>query len=173
MTRFRSAHLSEAEKISELVNSAYRGESSRSGWTTEADLLDGQRTDAEKIGEMIATIGATVEVAIQNDEIIGCVYMVREPESSLYFGMLVVKPGLQAKGLGKEILDRIEKIAKRGKCKKIRMHVIHLRSELISFYERRGFRATGKADSFPASDPRFGIPKIDGLKLQEFEKILD
>ncbi len=80
---------------------------------------------------------------------------------------------LQAKGLGKEILERVEKIAKRGKCKKIRMHVIHLRPELISFYERRGFRATGKADSFPGSDPRFGIPKVEGLKLLEFEKTLD
>src|SRR4051794_13241714 len=42
---FREAGPADLGAIVALVESAYRGESSRAGWTTEADLLDGQRTD--------------------------------------------------------------------------------------------------------------------------------
>ncbi len=172
MIRFRSAELEDAEKIVELVNSAYRGDSSRAGWTTEADLLGGQRTDVEKISELIASVGVSIELAIEDQKVIGCVQLRKEPEGVLYFGMLTVRPDIQSRGVGKLILERIENIAKRGKCKKIRMSVIHLRSELIAFYERRGYQKTGRFDPFPMNDPQFGIPKVDELKLLEFEKVL-
>jgi ribosomal protein S18 acetylase RimI-like enzyme len=172
MIRFRSAELEDADKIVELVNSAYRGDSSRVGWTTEADFLDGQRTDSEKISELIASLGVSIELAIENQQVIGCVQLRKEPEGVLYFGMLTVKPDIQSQGIGKLLLERIESIAKRGKCKKIRIHVIHLRNELIAFYERRGFKKTGKSEAFPQNDPRFGIPKVSGLTLVEFEKLI-
>jgi len=172
MTRFRSAELKDAEKIVELVNSAYRGDSSRKGWTTEADLLDGQRTDLERISELIASVGVTLELAISDKKIIGCVQLKKESDDVLYFGLLTVQPDLQAQGVGKQILQHIENIARRGKCKKLRMTVVHRRPELISYYERRGFKKTGKSEEFPAYDPRNGVLKVSDLQLLEFEKIL-
>ena len=46
----RPALLSDVPQLVSLVNSAYRGDESRAGWTTEAELLAGQRTDPESLG---------------------------------------------------------------------------------------------------------------------------
>ena len=42
--------------LDKLVNSAYRGDSSKKGWTTEADLLDGSRTDEDAINEFLINL---------------------------------------------------------------------------------------------------------------------
>ena len=174
MIRFKTATIQDADQIARLVNSAYRGDVSKQGWTTEADLLDGQRTDSEAITELIQTPLNQIELAIddQTQIIVGSVHLIRELPETLYFGMLTVSPAIQGQGLGKAILDHTEKVAKRDGLKKIRCTVIPVRSELIAFYERRGFRATGKFEAFPLHDERFGIPKVEGLVLKEFVKNL-
>ncbi len=172
MISFKRALISDSEAISVLVNSAYRGESSKLGWTTEADLLDGQRTDPEKIQEMIEEENSFIELVLENNEIIGSVHLRLENNQILYFGMLTVNPKLQNKGIGKLLLNQIEVVAKKNKCIKIRMTVIPTRIELILFYERYGFKRSGNFEPFPEGDPRFGIPKVSGLRLDEFEKIL-
>jgi hypothetical protein len=98
MITFRKAQIEDSQKISDFVNSAYRGDSSKLGWTTEADLLDGQRTDPDKIQEMISDNGSSIELAIKEDEILGCIYLKKE-NTHLYFGMLTVKPKLQNMGI--------------------------------------------------------------------------
>lgn len=168
MMTFRKATFEDAEKLNELVNSAYRGDSSRAGWTTEADLLDGQRTDVDGIKEMIHA--DRIEMVLDGDEIQGCIYIKKE-ESSVYFGMLTVKPTLQSQGVGKLLLQRLEELTREWNLKKIRMTVINSRKELIAFYERRGFRWTGETEPFPQNDPRFGIPKTK-LLFHVFEKTL-
>lgn len=172
MTFFKTASIADIHSLAELVNSAYRGDSSKAGWTTEADLLDGQRTDPEGLREIIETPLNQIEMALdENARLIGCVHIKRE-ESALYFGMLTVSPTLQSKGLGKEIIKHVEEIAREWGMKRIRISVIQYRKELIAFYERRGFKATGRYEEFPSHDPRFGLPKVPDLKLQEYEKIL-
>jgi N-acetylglutamate synthase-like GNAT family acetyltransferase len=168
MITFKIAKIKDADMISTLVNSAYRGESSKAGWTTEADLLGGQRTDAEKIRQMIAT--DRIELAFHHDELVGCVYLRMESEA-LYFGMLTIRPTLQNNGLGKLLLKRVDEIARELRLKKIRMTVINSRYELIQFYERRGFIWNGQSEPFPENDPSFGIPKTK-LIFHVFEKIL-
>ena len=171
MINFRKAILSDAHAITTLVNSAYRGNSSRAGWTTEADLLGGQRTDPEKIAEMINDPKAQIELAWEKDELLGCVYIKKE-ERYLYFGMLTVKPTLQTKGIGKLLLSHLEDLAKAWGYNKIKMTVISQRQELISFYERRGYHFTGESEPFPEDDPRFGLPKTK-LLFHVFEKNLN
>jgi N-acetylglutamate synthase-like GNAT family acetyltransferase len=168
MMRFRSAELNDTETITALVNSAYRGDSSKAGWTTEADLLGGQRTDTDKIREMISQ--DHIELVLESNEIIGCVYL-KEEKDALYFGMLTVRPTLQSRGTGKLLLNRVEEIAKEMGHKRIRMTVINSRQELIEFYERRGFKWTGETEPFPENDPRFGIPKTR-LLFHVYEKQL-
>ena len=161
------------EALCVLVNSAYRGESSKRGWTTEADLLGGQRTDAGKLLEMIQNADSRVEILESNDgRLLGCVYLKREGAGACYLGMLTVDSTLQAKGRGKRLLERSEEIAREWGCGRMRMTVISARKELIAYYERRGYRKTGATEPFPDKDPRFGLPKVKGLMFLELEKTM-
>lgn len=172
MIRFETATSLNAQELANLVNSAYRGDYSKHGWTTEANILGGQRTDAEKLTTLIETPLNQIEMAYEGNsrKIIGSVHLLSEPPDTLYFGMLTVEPTLQTQGLGKKILEHVEAIAKNLGCKRIRFTVIPTRTELVAFYERRGYRATGKFEAFPETDPKFGLPKVSGLILKEFEK---
>ncbi len=174
MLRFKKADLSLAEQISGLVNSCYRGDLSKKGWTTEADILGGQRTDREKIQEIISKANSQIEVAFNEaGELIACVEMKRESSEVAYFGMLAVSPLGQGHGAERQMLERVEEVARSWGCKILRATVIHVREELIQYYERRGFRRTGKTEPFPYDDPRFGIPKVQGLSFIEIAKNLN
>jgi ribosomal protein S18 acetylase RimI-like enzyme len=174
MIRFQTATIAQASEIAKLVNSAYRGEYAQQGWTTEAAILGGQRTDAENLSKLIEAPFNQIELAYQGNSqtIIGSVHLIQELPDTLYFGMLTVEPTLQAQGFGKILLNHIEGIAKAYGLKRVRFTVIPTRTELVAFYERRGFKATGKFEPFPEQDPKFGLPKVEGLILKEFEKKL-
>jgi ribosomal protein S18 acetylase RimI-like enzyme len=173
MIHFRTATIQDSENIARLVNSAYRGIYSKQGWTTEADFLDGQRTDSDSLSELISTPHNQIELAFNLEgELVGSVHVRFEQADTLYFGMLSVEPTLQSRGLGKELLEHVEKVARGRDLSRIRMTVIPFRTSLIEFYERRGYRATGVIEPFPSLDPRFGVPKVEGLCLKEFIKLL-
>ena len=174
MITFRTALPSDAFSITVLVNSAYRGDYAKKGWTTEAYLLEGQRTDDENILEMLNDPQAQIELVYDSKNpaiILGCVYLNFETKGSLYFGMLTVNPELQAQGLGKQLMSHLELKAKEKNCQRIRMTVISVRKELIAFYERRGYESTGKTEPFPMNEPRYGVPKTN-LEFLEFIKTL-
>ncbi len=168
---FRIARLSDIDIIVRLVNSAYRGDSSRQGWTTEADLLGGQRTDAEEIRHCIEQPGSALLLATRDESLMGSVH-VQQRAAGAYMGMLSIQPGRQGQGLGTRFLTTVEHwVQQQWQARYLQITVISLRSELIAFYERRGFRATGRYLPFP-TDPRYGIPKVKGLELLEMEKTL-
>jgi ribosomal protein S18 acetylase RimI-like enzyme len=152
------ADINDIPELVKLVNSAYRGETSKKGWTTEADLLDGIRTDEEALKEAMEKPGATI-LKFLNDagEISGSVYL-QKLEEKMYLGMLTVSPEIQAKGIGKQLLKASEDYAMSVGCSVVTMTVISVRKELIGWYERHGYRSTGKKEPFP-DDVRFGIPK--------------
>jgi ribosomal protein S18 acetylase RimI-like enzyme len=144
--------------LHQLVNSAYRGESSKKGWTTEADLLDGIRTDEDGLKEMMDQPNAVIlKCEDESNGIIGCVYL-QQQKDELYLGMLTVSPELQAKGIGKQLLNAADNYALQLNCTAIIMTVISVRKELIAWYERHGFHTTGETKPFP-NNVRFGIPK--------------
>jgi ribosomal protein S18 acetylase RimI-like enzyme len=144
--------------LNKLVNSAYRGETSKKGWTTEADLLDGIRTDPEALEDMMEQPGAVIlKCTDSTGALRGCVFL-RKTDKQLYLGMLTVLPELQGSGVGKQLLKASEAYAREQGCDRIVMSVISVRRELIAWYERKGYRATGEKRPFP-TDPRFGIPK--------------
>ncbi len=152
------ATLEDVPELDTLVNSAYRGDSSRQGWTTEADLLDGTRTNAEGIAEIIETPGTILLKYVEADKILGCVELKNE-NGKLYLGMLTVQPSLQGKGIGKELLIASEAEAKKQNCSSIFMTVISIRKELIDWYLRHEYKMTGERKPFAFTDPRFGQPK--------------
>ncbi len=170
---FRCATAADVDAIVALVNSAYRGEASRAGWTTEADILGGQRTDAEEISRLIAEDGSAILLCLLSGEIIGSVHVERVDATTVYMGMLVIRPLLQGQGLGRCLMDEAERFVRaEWGAARMQMQVITLRHELIAYYERRGYRRTGEIRSFPATDPRFGLPKVEGLIFEVLEKSL-
>jgi ribosomal protein S18 acetylase RimI-like enzyme len=152
------ANVTDVPELYILINSAYRGETSKKGWTTEANLLDGLRIDE---ATLICYFEDPNIIILKNTnqagEITGSVYLeVRKPK--LYVGMFSVSPLLQNNGIGRDLLLAAETYAKQLNCHTLTMTVISTRHELISWYERRGFKATGEILPFH-HDKKFGEPK--------------
>jgi predicted N-acetyltransferase YhbS len=143
-----------------LVNAAYRGEASKQGWTTEANLIAGdKRVDEESLAANLHQPGAVVlKLNADNGELLGCVFL-HHTEFGLYLGMLSVWPGLQAKGIGKTLMWAAEQHARSLGTRRIYMNVISARVELIAWYERLGYTQTGETKPFP-NTPEFGIPVV-------------
>ena len=167
--KFRNAIRVDAECIAMLVNSAYRGEHSRLGWTTEADLLHGRRTDAGEVRHLITRRNSIILLCLEGKEIVGSVHIEKTVDHAS-LGMFVVEPTHQGRGIGKRLLACAEQVTQL-KCRvdKIVMDVITLRQELIAFYARRGYRRTGVLHEFPVS-PKMWQPKVPGLRFEMLEK---
>ncbi|TSD67466.1 GNAT family N-acetyltransferase [Inquilinus sp. KBS0705] len=139
------ATLTDVPELVTLVNSAYRGESSKKGWTTEANLIDGQRIDEEGLIEQMSDPNATILKNTDADgNITACVYLLKKPGNVLYLGMLTVSPTLQAHGIGRQLLAAAEDYARSINHHTVAMTVITTRTELLNWYERRGYTKTGE-----------------------------
>ncbi len=170
----RPARAAEAVPLAALVNSAYRGDSSRAGWTTEADLLGGQRTDPLALSEFIKRGALRDDRAMLMHEVAGeplaCVQLERH-DGHAYLGMLTIQPAMQGTGLGRSLLAAAEAfIRDHWRLPRVVMTVIEQRVELIAWYERRGYRRTGETAPFPYGDPRFGEPKRADLRFVVLDK---
>ena len=169
---FRPANHADIPALVALVTSAYRGDVSRQGWTTEADLLDGQRIDPDVLARDIGRARSRILVAERAGEMLAYAH-VAEEDGAGYFGMFSVRPDLQGGGVGKAMLAESERIAREEwQLPTMRMTVIDIRDELIAFYERRGYARTGIKKPFPYGDERYGIPKREDLRFEILEKPL-
>ncbi|OCG76522.1 GNAT family N-acetyltransferase [Microbacterium sediminis] len=168
----RIADPSDVPAIVSLVESAYRGEASRAGWTTEADLLDGQRTDADQVSGLLGPGGSVVLLAERDGAPVACCHLEHRGDHA-YFGMFAVDPRAQAGGIGRAVLAEAERFARaEWSVSQLRMTVITAREDLIAWYERRGYRRTGEHSPFPYGDERFGIPRRDDLAFETLVKPL-
>ncbi len=169
---FRFAEASDVSALVQLVESAYRGDASRQGWTTEADLLGGQRIDAESLNATLAKPDSLVVVVERDQTMLGCAHIERQGTGA-YFGMFAVVPTLQGGGVGAAVLAHCEGFARQQwQCDAMRMSVIWTRKELIAWYVRRGYASTGERKPFPYGDPRFGEPRRDDLYFEVYAKAL-
>ncbi|MFV0137475.1 GNAT family N-acetyltransferase [Streptomyces sp. HMX87] len=169
---FRDAVDADVDELVALIESAYRGESSRAGWTTEADILQGQRTDLEGVLEVIKSPDSRLLAVERDGRIIACCQLEHRGEYA-YFGMFAVSPALQGGGLGKVIIAEAERQVRAAwGVREMHMTVISVREDLIAWYERRGYRRTGRMTPFPYGDERFGIPQRDDLEFELLVKPL-
>ncbi len=153
-----TATVNDADVLVPLINSAYRGEEAKKGWTHEADLIEGSiRTDKESLTELIQKKEAAILKYTSNQKVLGCVYLEKQ-DTKLYLGMLTVSPQLQGGGIGKILLQASEGQAKKWNCTSIIMNVIPQRDKLIAWYEKRGYKDSGKRKPFP-DDGKFGKPR--------------
>jgi ribosomal protein S18 acetylase RimI-like enzyme len=170
---FRFAAHDDIPAIVDLVESAYRGNASRAGWTTEADLLDGHRTDAGAVAEILAGDGRVMLLAEADGALAGCCQLERRPPGGAYFGMFSVRPAAQGQGWGRRILAEAERLAREewGAATMV-MTVLEPRRDLIGWYERRGYRPTGESRPFPYGNVRYGLPRRPDLSFIVLEKSL-
>lgn len=174
---FRFANSADVGAIVDLVQSAYRGDPSRQGWTTEADLIDGQRTDA---GLVAATLARREDAILLAEEpsptrLVGCAELsiYEGTGGGGYFGMFAVEPTLQSRGIGRVILDEIERVVRDDwGLDRLVLVVLSVRIEMIDLYLRRGFVPTGEMHRFPYDEPRYGNPRRDDLELLVMAKDL-
>jgi ribosomal protein S18 acetylase RimI-like enzyme len=179
---FRNANLLDVEKIVHFVNRAYRGEEAKKGWTTEAYYLEGTRASNAMIVELLIEQPGLIilgfdskssepldQTATENLELRGLVY-IKPSDATCYLGMLTVDPDFQDKGYGKLLMAKAEAVAKEIGSKKMEMKVITIRESLIQWYQRQGYKKTGRYAGFPAGED-YGQPKED-LSMEYLEREL-
>ena len=170
---FRFAGARDVPAIVALVESAYRGDASRAGWTTEADLLDGNRTDVQAVESLLAAPGSAMLLAEADDQLAASCHLDRRAGAEVYLGMLAVQPSGQGQGWGRQILAEAERIARLDwEASTMTMTVIAQRQELIAWYQRRGYVPTGETKPFPYGDDRGGIPRRSDLHFVVLAKPL-
>jgi ribosomal protein S18 acetylase RimI-like enzyme len=164
---FRRAALPDVERVVAHVHGAYRGDSSRRGWTTEAGLLDGQRTDKREIEGLVSASDAQLWLIERAQELLGSFVLKKEQGAAagtVQLGMIAVRPELQAQGIGRLLLEHAEQVVLEQRWgTRMEMTVIAQRKELIAWYERRGYQVTGEQRPFPYGDMRFGLPRRPDL----------
>lgn len=172
---YRYAGPADVRSVVALVESAYRGGESRTGWTSETELIEGQRTDVAMVSVLIKEPGAHVLLAEEAGVLQVCCEL-REPSTpggTAYFGMFAVQPLLQAGGYGRIVLAEAQRIARdEFGAAVMEMTVIRQREALIAWYERRGYEKTGETKPFPYGDESVGRPKVSDLEFVTLVKPL-
>jgi ribosomal protein S18 acetylase RimI-like enzyme len=171
---FSRAGRDDVEAVVDLVQSAYRGEPSRAGWTTEADLLEGQRVDAAMLSEALDRPGTVVLMASRDGALVGCCELQRHgDDGAVHLGMFAVDPTRQGGGVGRRVLEEAERIAREEwHAPRLELNVLDARASLLAWYERRGYVRTGRIEPFPYGDERYGRPLRDDLRLEVLAKDL-
>ena len=165
---FRYADTDDVDALHSLIERAYRGEEALKSWTSEASLLNAPRTSPKELREMVSSDNQRFVVAELDDRLVGCALIERRGADG-YFGMLTIDPRMQTAGLGSKLLARIEAdVRDLWRCTAMTLRMVNLRSEMIAWYERRGYALTGHRDPFPFDlHPAAGRSDFDFVEMRK------
>ena len=170
----RKAEPADYAEVIDLANLAYRGrEGAVPSWNIERGIVGGQRLDNSLLREELAAKPDGALLVYREDPggpLLGTAWLNPESDDVWSMGLLTVRPELQNQHLGRRLLAAAETYASERGAKRMRIGVLHVRNTLISWYERRGYRATGETEPYPSEDPRFGTPLRENLHFLIMEK---
>jgi len=169
----RPAQAQDADVISALVNRAYRGDSSRAGWTTEADLLDGKRTTTDDVLALLNRQDVVMLTGWVDETLMVTLCAEWHAEEQVaHLGMIAVEPTAQNRGYGKQMILAAEQLAVAcWRARASQMAVVSVRQTLIAFYQRLGYQATGELKPFPHL-PEMWQAKVENMQLMTLQKAL-
>ncbi|HEV2834283.1 MAG TPA: GNAT family N-acetyltransferase [Pyrinomonadaceae bacterium] len=141
MSEIRIANSSDAEKVTAVINAAFR--------IAEGFFVDGNRITLDEVRRLFES-GAFL-VAEDQTGISGCVYVEPRGERS-YLGLLSVDPSRQQAGLGSRLMTAGEQYCRELGSRFMDIYIVNLRTELPAFYEHRGYVENGTTP-FPPDVP--------------------
>lgn len=171
--RLLPATENELAAAAQLINSAFRGDSNHRGWTNEQHFIEGLRTDETELRTALQqNPGATLYLLREEDgTLLGCFWLAPKSVDIWYLGMLGIRPDMQDRKIGRKLLGEAEAIARGNGAAKMRITVVNIRTELVAWYQRRGYALTGESEPFPHESP-FAKAKRADLSLLVLEKAL-
>jgi ribosomal protein S18 acetylase RimI-like enzyme len=128
----REAGPQDAEAIAALVNRAYE---------VEMFFVAGDRTSADRVRAALAA-GVFLVDTDSGGELAACVHTSMDGARA-HFGMLAVHPAQQGRGRGRTLIAEVERRARTHGAVAMDIEVVNLRTDLVTFYERLGYRAVG------------------------------
>ncbi|MEO6987789.1 MAG: GNAT family N-acetyltransferase [Aquihabitans sp.] len=169
----RAATTEDLDLIVSIVAAAYRSTGGQRGWTSEDDLLDGQRADAPMVQAILDDDRSVLLVAEVHGAVRGCIQLEPLGGDGAHFGLFAVDPTLQSGGVGGALLTAVEDLARQEwGCRWMQLEVLRQRLDLIAWYARRGYEPTGETQPFPYGDERFGQPRRDDLVFEVLRRPL-
>jgi ribosomal protein S18 acetylase RimI-like enzyme len=172
LIKFRRATRADVASIVSLTDAAYRGDG-LGGWTTEAHLVGVRRIDAEGVEEVLEALERMIIVVEIDGDLAGCVELTRHGNRAV-LGMLAVRPELQDRGIGGATIREAERICRDELgTTESRLQVLHMRSDIIAWYDRLGYKPNGERTPFPYGNERVGVPKRDDLEFIVLTKVLE
>jgi len=172
----RKALPSDYAEIIDLANLAYRGrENAVASWNVEKGIVGGQRLDNSLLKDELAAKPDGALLIYRDEEdgpLLGTAWLNPESNDVWSMGLLTVRPELQNQQLGRRLLAAAEEYARDRGANRIRIGVLHVRDTLITWYERRGYQATGETEPYPYDDHRFGTPLRENLHFLIMEKTI-
>src|ERR1700693_6232216 len=126
MISIRTAKESDADAIARLVNTAF---------LVEQFFIERDRTNP-------ATVRGLMEkgkflLAKDGTRLVGCIYLKPRGDRG-YFGMLSIDPSRQRMGVGRQLVDAVEKTFRDAGCKFSDLKIVNVRTELHNLYHRLG-----------------------------------
>ncbi|WP_426165337.1 GNAT family N-acetyltransferase [Sandarakinorhabdus sp. DWP1-3-1] len=148
----RAATPADLPALHALIERAYRSSDGTPGWTHEGHLFDGPRTNLAALELMIAERGQYILMHEADGMALACVLVAANGTRIGYLGLLCVDPFAQATGLGRRLIAAAEREAvARFAATRMEMTVIDARTDLIAWYQRRGYAPTGEVRPLPDS----------------------
>lgn len=149
----RRAARADAAPLKTLIESGYRGDSARRGWTHEADIVENERIAMDDLCAMLGDPSTHFLIAEDAGKAIGCIAVTDKGHGRAYFGLLCVDPARQSNGLGSRLIEAAEERARSFGASVMEISVFENRAELIVMYQRKGYCDTGRRDPFPTPQP--------------------
>ncbi|WP_198079277.1 GNAT family N-acetyltransferase [Acinetobacter calcoaceticus] len=168
---FRLAQFDDIPQLVDLINKSYREQQGRS-WTTELEFVKGQRITEHQLEEQLQLSNSTLLVGETNSsKIVACIGLTFE-NNQVEVGTFCTDPHVQNMRVGRSVLEYAEQYALKQAPYLVNavMHVLDVRSELIAYYERRGYAKTGNEQPYPV-EANVGVPTVP-IKLIEMKKDL-